>query len=210
MRRMYLLAALFGAMVLGLNACDWGQPTANRDKPATATPSPSAPATHSQSPAAPRTSATPTPTGSPRPSRPAKPVGQTSALSLFYVALGDNGKAGERVGCGDSLVMDTTGPVHFTDQVSASFSRLLANHQRSLGQSGLYNALYQSRLRFVDYTKMGDVITIRLSGHLTSSGECDDPRMVAQLERTATVAAGTGHARVLVNDTPLRQLLSGR
>jgi len=139
-----------------------------------------------------------------------QPKTTTAPLSLFYVAVGDDGVSGTRIGCDDSLVMRTTEPVTFTDQVEASFDRLLGDHAQQLGESGLRNALYQSDLSYVDSTVSGDTVTVDLTGKLTSSGTCDDPRIIAQLERTASVAAGVGHAIVKVDGKTVEQLLSAR
>lgn len=202
MRRMYILATASTLLVVlaGCTSSDSQQPGRQ--------PVPS------QSSVLPSHTPTPSPTASASTAS-AKPDGHatspvTAALSLFYVALGDKGQSGEAIGCGDSLVLVQTSKVTFSDQVQVSFEHLLANHQRSIGQSGLYNALYQSRLAFVSSSRVGNTITVHLRGKLVSGGVCDDPRIINQLQRTATVAAGVGKADILVNNQPVSQLLNGR
>ncbi len=139
-----------------------------------------------------------------------QPESKTAPLSLFYVAVDDNGVSGTEVGCGDSLVMTTTEPVTFTNQVKASFDRLLADHEQRLGESGLYNALYQSRLSYVGSSVSGDTVTVNLTGELQSGGTCDDPRIITQLKRAASVAAGVGNAVVKIDGVTVEQRLSAR
>ncbi len=135
---------------------------------------------------------------------------EDAPLSLFYIALEDKGVSGTEIGCGDSLVKTTTESVSFTDEVEASFKRLLSNHKQYLGESGLYNALYQSRLSYVDSTVEGDTVTVNLTGTLTSGGACDDPRIINQLEQTAMVAADVDEAVVNIDGVPVEERLSAR
>jgi hypothetical protein len=124
------------------------------------------------------------------------------------VAVGDGGVAGPAIGCGDSLVATPTAPERFRDQVAPSMRRLLADHRAMLGQSGLYNALYQSDLTYDGAAYDGRTITVYLSGTFTLAGVCDVPRVTAQLERTAITAAGAAQANILVNGRPLAAVLS--
>lgn len=127
---------------------------------------------------------------------------------MYYVAVGDNGISGPRIGCGDSLVATTTAPVRFTDQVGPSVGTLLANKSRDVGMSGLVNALYQSNLTYLGGELNGSTITIWLSGQFMLAGECDDPRVKAQLEYTAMAASGATSAQVYVNGRPIDEVLS--
>lgn len=105
---------------------------------------------------------------------------QTGPLTVYYVAVGDNGVSGPRIGCGDSVVATTTAPVTFTDQVGPSINALLANKSRDVG----------------------------LSGQFMLGGVCDVSRAKAQLEYTAMAASGATSARVFVNNRPIDEVLS--
>jgi hypothetical protein len=129
-------------------------------------------------------------------------------LTVYYVAIGDNGISGPMIGCGDSLVATTTAPVHFTDQVGPSIKTLLANKSRSVGMSGLVNVLYQSNITYLGGELDGSTITIYLSGQFMLSGVCDIPRAKAQLEFTAMAASGAASAQVFVNGRPIDEVLS--
>jgi len=129
-------------------------------------------------------------------------------LTVYYVAVGDNGVSGPRIGCGDSLVATTTAPVRFTDQVGPSVGTLLANKSRDVGLSGLVNVLYQSTLTYLGGELNGSTITIWLSGQFMLAGVCDIPRAKAQLEYTAMAASGATSAQVFVNGRPIDEVLS--
>ncbi|MGH3654084.1 GerMN domain-containing protein [Glutamicibacter sp.] len=162
-----------------------------------------------ESPAPPTSAGTATPAQSSAPA-PSSADPTTAALTLFYVAVGDEGKSGPAIGCGDSLVSSETGPEEFTNQVEASIVALLADDEEELGESGLRNALAGSDLEYVSSMVDGDVVSVELSGTLSSGGTCDDPRIIGQLEYTAMTAAGTGEARILVDGTVLEEVLSAK
>lgn len=187
-------------------------PTSTTSPPASPTPTASRTAPTSTSPA-------PTPTASAPPSSaPATPPAtaaptsafpeQEAPLTIYYVAIDDQGVSGPAIGCGDSLVATTTGPVRFTDQVGPSISTLLANKSRDVGLSGLVNALYQSNLTYLGGELAGSTITIYLSGQFMLGGVCDVPRAKAQLEYTAMAASGATSAQVFVNGRPIDEVLS--
>jgi len=164
-----------------------------------AAPSTTAAAPPSSAPAGPTATAEPAPTGLPE---------QVGPLTVYYVAVGDNGISGPRIGCGDSLVATTTAPVRFTDQVGPSVGTLLANKNRDIGMSGLINVLYQSSLTYVAGELDGSTITIWLTGQFMLGGVCDIPRAKAQLEYTAMAASGATSAQVFINGRPIDEVLS--
>jgi hypothetical protein len=172
--------------------------------PTAVTSPPSAPpstaaAPPSSAPAGPQPTEEPAPAGLPE---------QVAPLTIYYVAVDDNGGSGPLIGCGDSLVATTTAPVRFTDQVRPSIETLLANKSRDVGLSGLVNVLYQSNLTYAGGELAGSTITIYLTGQFMLGGVCDIPRAKAQLEYTAMAAAGATSAQVFVNGRPIDEVLS--
>lgn len=186
---------------------------------ATASDSPTPTTTASPTTPAPTPTETARPTSAPPSSAPARPTAtteptppglpeQVAPLTVYYVAVGDNGVAGPAIGCGDSTVATTTAPVRFTDQVGPSIRTLLANKNRDVGLSGLVNALYQSNLAYVGGELNGSTIIIWLTGQFMLGGVCDVPRAKAQLEYTAMAASGATSAQVIVNGRPIDEVLS--
>lgn len=137
-----------------------------------------------------------------------KSESKTGPLKIYYVAIGDGGASGKKIGCDDSLVAVNTASVTTNDAIKSSMKTLLANHKKDYGQSGLYNALYQSKLTFQSSTINDDTVAVALSGTITQGGECDAPRVQAQLEQTAATAAGVKDAEITVNGTSLKDVLS--
>jgi len=177
----------------------------------TSPPSTSAAPTTAAAPPPSSTPGAPPPTQERQPTQEPQPTGlpeQTGPLSIYYVAVDDNGVSGPRIGCGDSLVATTTGPVRFTDQVRPSVETLLANKKRDVGMSGLINVLYQSSLTYLGGELNGSTISIWLSGQFMLGGVCDIPRAKAQLEYTAMAASGATSAHVYVNGRPIDEVLS--
>jgi hypothetical protein len=91
----------------------------------------------------------------------------------------------------------------------AALERLLSVEEQYYGESGLYNALYQSDLTIADVAIINGTATIRLSGELLLGGACDNPRVQAQLEQTALQFSTVTGVEIFLNDTPLGELLSG-
>lgn len=181
-------------------------PTAGPTTPGSPSVTPTATAT-APPPSAPPPSAPPEPTPTAEPTFTGFPE-QVARLTVYYVAIGDNGMSGPMIGCGDSLVATSTAPVRFTDQVGPSIGALLENKSRDVGLSGLVNALYQSNLTYLGGELEGSTITIYLSGQFMLGGVCDVPRAKAQLEYTAMAASGATSAEVFVNGRPIDEVLS--
>ncbi|MGP5650167.1 MULTISPECIES: GerMN domain-containing protein [Glutamicibacter] len=163
-----------------------------------------------ESAAAPANEKTAAPSASSTPATESSAEPTTAALTLFYVAVGDEGKSGPKIGCGDSLVSAETGPEEFTNQVEAAITALLADDKEELGGSGLRNALAGSDLSYASSVVDGDVVTVELNGAVSSGGTCDDPRIIGQLKYTAMTAAGTGEAEILVEGEKIEKVLSAK
>lgn len=168
--------------------------------PASATPAPPASSTVAST----ATSAPPVPTAGQAPSATA---GQMT-VHFVLIAVGDNGQSGKLIGCGDSAV-----PVQVTIPATqgvlrAALNQLLSLDQQYYGQSGLYNALYQSDLQVAAVTIESGTAVIELSGSLMLAGECDSPRVEAQLQETALQFSTVQAVSVFLNGVPLAEVLS--
>ena len=131
-------------------------------------------------------------------------------VQVFLIAVDDQGRSGVFVGCGDSAVAVTMHVPYTPGTLRAAFTSLLGIHDQFYGESGLYNALYQSHLSVGDITINSGTATIHLGGTLTLGGECDSPRVEAQLKQTALQFSTVHSVSIFINDRPLEDLLSGR
>lgn len=129
-------------------------------------------------------------------------------LKIFLIAVNDNGVSGKLVGCGDSAVAVNIEVPYTTGVLRAALNKELSIKDKNYGQSGLYNVLYQSNLKTSSVSiKNGEAI-IHLSGKLTLGGECDNPRVQAELEETALQFSTVKKVSIYINDVPLKKVLS--
>ncbi|HLD21675.1 MAG TPA: GerMN domain-containing protein, partial [Patescibacteria group bacterium] len=128
----------------------------------------------------------------------------TQMVKLYFVALEDNGKSGEKIGCGDSLV-SVDREIEKTQQpLYNTYKELLNIKDQYIGESGLYNALYQSTLSVESATiDENGVATIKLTGQLQLGGTCDSPRVEEQLTKTALQFSTVKSVEIFINNTPL-------
>lgn len=134
-----------------------------------------------------------------------QPPAGTTRLNIYMIGLN-----GGSVGCGDQVVAVARDVPKTAAPLTAALNLMLAQKDQNYGQSGLYNALYQSNLKIASITRVGAAWTIRLTGTLTLGGVCDNPRVKAQLEQTALQFSTVASVKYFVNGTPLDSLLSGK
>lgn len=132
----------------------------------------------------------------------------TVSVLLYLIAIGDEGKSGRRIGCGDSLVAVRRPIPPTTAPLTAAMRLLLSNHHRFYGQSGLYNPLYHSRLRVQRATVVNGRATVHLVGTMSLGGECDNPRVGAQLRQTTLQFSTVHSVAIFINNVPLWKRLS--
>lgn len=129
-------------------------------------------------------------------------------VKIVLIALEDNGQSGTLVGCGDSAI-----PINVTipptqGVLRAALEKLFSAKQQFYGESGYYNALYQSDLDVAGVTIEQGKATIRLTGTIMLGGACDAPRVQAQIEQTALQFSTVSDVAVFVNEIPLEDVLS--
>lgn len=191
---------LFAIITLALSACairiDFGSPTATA-QPATSTSAPSV---------------TPPPLRTLTAVSSATPTSQGAESVLIYlIAIGDEGKSGELIGCDDSAV-----PVSVAIQPTLGVLRAAYNElfklrgQREYGMSGLVNALHASNLSIGSLAVENGVARVALTGSFSLGGVCDIPRVEAQLRLTAMQFSTVREVDITLNGIPLRDVLSLR
>jgi sporulation and spore germination protein len=129
-------------------------------------------------------------------------------VEIFLVALEDNGQSGILVGCGDSAVSVTVIIPRTQGVLKAALEKLLSIKEQYYGESGLYNALYQSDLELQSVTIDQGKAVIHLTGTVMLGGVCDAPRVEAQIKQTALQFSTVSDVEVFINDIPLEDVLS--
>jgi LysM repeat protein len=135
------------------------------------------------------------------------PPADFTRTRIYLIALDDGGASGQPVGCNDSLVPVTVDIPATRAILRGSLEKLLSLRDPYYGQSGLYNALYQSRLTIEDVRIENRVAIISLNGQLVIGGVCDAPRVQAQLEQIARQFSTVDRAVIYVNGRPLPEAL---
>lgn len=141
--------------------------------------------------------------GAAQPSR--SSVAPTTSVNIYMIALEDG-----NVGCGDGLVAVRRTIPATNAPLTAALNQLLSVKSQYYGESGLYNALYQSNLRVSRITRQGAAWRVYLTGTLQLGGVCDNPRVKAQLEQTALQFSTVKSVRFFINGKSLETLLSGK
>jgi len=118
------------------------------------------------------------------------------------------------VGCQDSLVpvtgLDIGNQPTTEDKISAALGKLFAIHDQYYGESGLYNALYQSHLSVDRVTLDGSRAVVHISGTFQLGGECDTPRVLGQIQSTVMQFPGITRADIVYQGNLLSIVLSAR
>lgn len=155
------------------------------------------------------TSATPTPSNPSANQPPPGQAAETKTVKVFMIAIDDNGKSGKKIGCGDSAVAVDREIPPTQAVLKAAMEQLVSIKDKNYGQSGLYNALYQSSLN-VDSVSIDEngKATIKLSGSLQLVGTCEDPRIESQLRETAMQFPTVKSADIFINDKNLTEIMS--
>lgn len=130
-------------------------------------------------------------------------------IKIFMIGIDDNGKGGEKIGCGDSVIAVEREIKPTQAVIKASMEELLSLKKETYGESGLVNTLYQSNLKFLSAV-IDDkgIATVKLSGDLVLGGVCDNPRIKAQLEQTVKQFSTVKSVEILINNKKLNDLLS--
>jgi hypothetical protein len=128
-------------------------------------------------------------------------------VKVPLIAVDDNGASGMKIGCGDSVIM-VDRPLSSPDALVQAYSELLAIRTRDYGESGLVDPLYQSTLTIKNIYVQDGIAYIHLEGEFMMGGECDIPRVQAQLEQTALQFPEVTAVQVFINEKTLAEALS--
>ncbi|HKV06826.1 MAG TPA: hypothetical protein VJ725_01725 [Thermoanaerobaculia bacterium] len=134
----------------------------------------------------------------------------TDHVRVFLIAPEDGGALGRKVGCSDSAVAVEVVLPKPRPALEGSLEALFSLESRYHGASGLYNPLYASPLEIEAIQREGSEARIRLGGYVELGGDCDGPRMLAQLTETALQFPDVQRVTFFLGNKPLRQLLADR
>jgi hypothetical protein len=141
---------------------------------------------------------------------PTSTIAAEQTIKIVLIELEGNGQSGPLVGCGDSAIPITVTIPPTQGVLRAALEKLFSAKQQFYGESGYYNALYQSDLDVSSVRiEQGNAI-IHLTGTIVLGGTCDAPRVQAQIEQTALQFSTVSDVTVFVNDVPLEDVLSSR
>jgi hypothetical protein len=141
---------------------------------------------------------------------PTSTTASEQTVKIVLIELEGNGQSGPLVGCGDSAIPITVTIPPTQGVLRAALEKLFSAKQQFYGESGYYNALYQSDLEVASVKiEQGNAI-VHLTGSITLGGVCDAPRVQAQIEQTALQFSTVSEVTVFVNDVPLEDVLSSR
>jgi hypothetical protein len=134
---------------------------------------------------------------------------EVGEVQIYLVSVGDGGSSGKAVGCGDSLVPVKRQIQPTRQPIVAALNELFAIKEQFLGQSGLYNSLYQSSLH-VESAEVdaNGIARVDLTGQVMMGGECDTPRFKGQIEQTILSIGGVQSANIYLNGKTIDQALS--
>ena len=133
----------------------------------------------------------------------ARTAPQRREVKVYLVALDDDGRSGQKIGCGDSLVA-------VSRRIGARRPTLRIAIQELLLTPHEYDARLRNfwrgrnlRVRSVSVNRNG-LATINISGAGPQvAGVCDQPRIESQIEETAKQFPNVRRVRVFVNGRTL-------
>lgn len=135
----------------------------------------------------------------------------SQTVKIYLIAIEGNDTQSEKIGCNDQIIAVERKIPSTKAPLTQALQELFSLHDQYYGQSGLYNALYQSQLSIssVSIDTLGKA-TIKLTGKLQSGGVCDDPRIKAQITKTALQFPTVKNVEIFINEEKLDDLLSGK
>jgi sporulation and spore germination protein len=128
-------------------------------------------------------------------------------VKIFLVAVGDNGQHGTHIGCDDSLVAVSRPVDAGAAPLEAAIRALLAAPDETAGTLALENFWKGTDLALASVAIAKGTATIRITGHLSVAGVCDEPRISGQIDATARQFSNVKRVRVFVNGRPLAEVI---
>jgi hypothetical protein len=128
-------------------------------------------------------------------------------IKVYLVAVGDDGKAGKKIGCDDSLVAVTRTISKTVAPLSAAIAQLLATPQHPAENPKLENFWKGRDLKIKSVSIRNNTATIYISGEVFVAGVCDIPRIESQIEATARQFPNVKRVKVFIGGRTLRDAI---
>jgi len=127
------------------------------------------------------------------------------SINIYLVAVGDDGKTGKKIGCGDSLIAVTRTIEKTAAPLTVAIRELLQTPQHPSvdGRSNLENFWKGRNLKVRSVSIVNHTASIRLSGTLSVSGVCDEPRIESQIDATARQFPTVKRVKVFIGNQTL-------
>lgn len=132
-------------------------------------------------------------------------------VKIYFVALEDAGKSGEKIGCDDSLIaVDTQieASQRIEDKITKSLEKLFEVKEKQYGESGLYNALADATLKVENVGFANDQFVINLSGEYSFGGVCELPRFENQIKATIKQFSEAKEMKIFMNGKSFEEVFS--
>jgi hypothetical protein len=125
------------------------------------------------------------------------------SIKIYLVAIGDDGKTGKKIGCGDSLIAVTREIKKTPAPLTAAIRELLQTPPHSDGNPNLENFWKGRNLKVRSVSIVNHTATIRLSGAVSVAGVCDEPRIESQIQATALQFPTVKKVKVFIGNQTL-------
>lgn len=133
-------------------------------------------------------------------------ITQLTGTKVFLMDIDPNNTGADVVWCGDHMAYLEYDMSASQDPVYDTLAELLTLNPNDY--SGYYNSLDQANLTVNSLSINNGVAEVYLNGTLNLGGECDNPRVKAQLEKTLLQFPTIHSVDIYINSTPLDQFLS--
>lgn len=126
----------------------------------------------------------------------------------YFFALEADSDELEKTSCGDGIIPVERWVSTEGNSLRNLYQDVLSLHDKTYELTGLFNALWQSSLDVQEATIVDGLATIKLTGVITKSDNCDAERIKIQLERLAVQIPGVAQTVITINDKTLDQALA--
>lgn len=131
----------------------------------------------------------------------------TQPVKVYLVAVGDEGRTGKKIGCGDSLIAVTHAIKKTTAPLTAVIRELLSTPQHPDGSPNLENFWKGRNLKVRSVSLRNGTATIQISGEVFVAGICDEPRIQSQIEETARQFPTVKKVKVFIGKRTLAEAI---